>query len=102
MISNRTDEEVIADFRARLVAGHYGERAFMLPEEETYLGMWSALMQHLDGLQDRYGFDNPIVRDVITEAHRLVDARSNPVRVVAVSTTELGREEIGHSQTIGS
>lgn len=86
-----TDDEAIAEFRSRLLAGHYGDRELLVPSEQDYSGMWSALCARLPELEQRFGFDNPVLWEVRTAIHTLADQRPDAVKVFALNTTEYGR-----------
>jgi hypothetical protein len=73
------DAAVIAEFRARLLAGRFGDRELLMPADRDYSGMWSALCKRLIGWENRFGRDHPVIAE-IRQA------------MFALNTTEYGRE----------
>lgn len=88
-----TDDEVIAEFRRRVVAGRFGDRALLMPSEMDYSGMWSALCSQITAWEARFGFDHPVVFEVRRAVHELAARRPNALAVFALATTRYGREE---------
>lgn len=86
-----TDDALITEFRARMLVGRYGDRALMLPDEQTYHGLWSAFCGELVVLEDRFGWENPVVSEVRRVMQRLADSRPDAVKMFAMNTTEYGR-----------
>lgn len=74
-LADLPDDAVIAEFRARMMAGRFGDRELLMPAERDYSGMWSALCERLAGWEDRFGWDHPVVVEVRQAVHALADAR---------------------------
>lgn len=87
-----TDDDAIHEFRTRLLVGRYGDRELLMDADRDYSGMWSALCGKLVEWETRFGFGNPVVHEVRTAMNALADARPDAVRVFALNTTHLGRE----------
>jgi hypothetical protein len=91
-LADAPDDAVIAEFRARMMAGRFGDRELMTDAERGFHGMWSALCERLVGWEDQFGRDHPVIAEVRQTVHALADARPDAVRVFALNTTRLGRE----------
>jgi hypothetical protein len=91
-LTDATDDAVIAEFRARMMAGRFGNRELLMPAERDYSGMWSALCEQLTGWEDRFGRDHPVIAEVRQTIHALADARPDAVAIFALATTRYGRE----------
>lgn len=88
-----TDDELCAEFRARLVAGAFGDSELLIPPQNDYSGMWSALCDLLPEWEALFGRDHPVLHEVRTAVYRLADQRPDAVRVFALATTEYGRHD---------
>ena len=89
-----SDDDAIREFRWRLLAGHYGDRELLMPADQDYSGMWSALIARVPEWEARFGFMHPLVFELRTEINRLADQRPNAVRVFALATTRYGEEHL--------
>lgn len=88
-----TTDEIIAEFRTRLMRGEFGDRELLMDHDHDYLGMWSRLCERLSEWEARFGFDNLVVAEVRTALHRIADERPNAVAVFALRTTRYGRDD---------